>query len=75
MENFYQQVLEVAAGNIQKAQAHQIKTCNAKHARNDFEVGAQVWKKNPFWNTKQKSLKKGSNVDRPIQSGRQNTGW
>ena len=59
MENLHQQVLEVAAGNIKKAQAHQAKTYNAKHARNDFEVGAKVWKKNPLWNTKQKSLKKG----------------
>ena len=59
MENLCQQVLEVAAGNIKKAQAHQAKTCNAKHARNDFEVGAKVWKKNLLWNTKQKSLKKG----------------
>ena len=54
--NLRQQVLEVAAGNIKNAQA---KTYNAKHARNDFEVGAKVWKKNPLWNTKQKSLKKG----------------
>ena len=59
MENLHQHVLEVAAGNIKKAQAHQTKTYNAKHARNDFEVGAKVWKKNPLWNTKQKSLKKG----------------
>ena len=59
MENLHQQVLEVAAGNIKKAQAHQAKTYNAKHARNDFEVGAKVWKKNPLSNTKQKSLKKG----------------
>ena len=35
MENLHQQVLEVAAGNIKKAQAHQAKTYNAKHARND----------------------------------------
>ena len=56
MENLHQQVLEVAARIIKKAQA---KTYNAKHARNDFEVGAKVWKKNPLWNTKQKSLKKG----------------
>ena len=59
MENLHQQVLRVAVGNIKKAQAHQAKTYNAKHARNDFEVGAKVWKKNPLWNTKQKSLKKG----------------
>ena len=59
MENLYQQVLGVAAGNIKKAQAHQAKTYNAKHARNDFEAGAKVWKKNPLWNTTQKSLKKG----------------
>ena len=52
-------MLEVAAGNIKKAQAHQAKTYNTKHARNDFEVDAKVWKKNPLWNTKQKSLKKG----------------
>ena len=58
MENLHQQVLEVAAGNIKKAQAHQAKTYNAKHTRNDFEVGAKVWKKNPLWNTEQKSLKK-----------------
>ena len=56
MENLHQQVLEVAAGNIKKAQVHQAKTYNAKHARNDFEVRAKVWKKNPLWNTKQKSL-------------------
>ena len=59
MENLCQQALEVAADNIKKAQAHQAKTYNAKHARSDFEVGAKVWKKNPLWNTKQKSLKKG----------------
>ena len=40
VENIHQQVLEVAAGNIKKAQAHQAKTYDAKHARNDFEVGA-----------------------------------
>ena len=59
MEYLHQQVLEVAAGNIKKAQAHQAKTYNAKHARNDFEVDAKVWNKNHLWNTKQKSLKKG----------------
>ena len=59
MENLYQQVLEVAAGDIKKAQAHQAKTYNAKHARNDSEVGAKVWKKNTLSNTEQKSLKKG----------------
>ena len=35
MENLCQQILEVAAGNMKKAQAHQVKTYNAKHARND----------------------------------------
>ena len=59
MEDLHQQVLEVAAGNIKKVQTHQAKTYNAKHVRNDFEMGAKVWKKNPLWNTKQKSLKKG----------------
>ena len=57
MENLCQQVLEVAAGNIKKAQAHQAKTYNAKHARNDSEVGAKVWKK--ILCGTQKSLKKG----------------
>ena len=64
MENLHQEVLEVAAGNIKKAQTHQAKTYNAKHARNDFEVGAKVWKKNPLWNTK--ITEKGCNVERPI---------
>ena len=59
MENLHQQVPEVVAGNIKKAQAHQAKTYNAKHARNDFGLGTKVWKKNPLWNTKQKTLKKG----------------
>ena len=52
MGNLCQQVLEVADGNIKKAKAHQAKTYNAKHARNDFQVGVKVWKKNPLWNTK-----------------------
>ena len=60
MENLHQQVLEGAAGNIKKTQAHQAKRYNVKHVRNDFEVDAKVWKRNPLWNTKQKSLKKGS---------------
>ena len=33
MENLCQHVHEVTAGNIKKAQAHQAKTYNAKHAR------------------------------------------
>ena len=45
MENLRKQVLEVAAGNIKKSQAHHAQTYNARHARNDFEVGAKVWKK------------------------------
>ena len=45
MENLCQQLLEVVAGNIKKAQAHQAKTYNAKHARNDFEVGAMCGRK------------------------------
>ena len=74
MENLCQQVLEVAAGNIKKAQAHQAKTYNANHARNDFEVGAKVWKKNPLCNTKQKSLKKGPMWRGPYEvEGK--TGW
>ena len=45
MENLHQQVLGVAAGNIKKAQVHQAKTYNAKHARNDFEVDAKCGRK------------------------------
>ena len=37
----------------------QARSYNAKHCRNAFEVGEKVWRKNPQWNTKQKSLKKG----------------
>ena len=39
--------LDMSQG-VPQAQAHQAKTYNAKHARNDFEVGAKVWKKNPL---------------------------
>ena len=69
MENLHQQVLEVAAGSIKKAQAHEAKTYNAKHARNDFELGAKVWTKNPLWNTKQKSLKRDPMWRGPYEVG------
>ena len=75
MENLCQQVLEVAAGNIKKAQAHQAKTHNAKHARNDFEVDAKSVEEKSIVEHKTKITEKESNVERPIQSGRQNTGW
>ena len=59
MYNIREQVLDVAAANIKRAQKIQVRSYNAKHCRNAFEVGEKVWRKNPQWNTKQKSLKKG----------------
>ena len=59
MYNIREQVLDVAAANIKRAQMIQERSYNAKHCRNAFEVGEKVWRKNPQWNTKQKSLKKG----------------
>ena len=59
MENFHHQVLVVAAGNIKKVQVHQAKGYNVKYVRNDFEVGAKVWKKNPIVKHQTKILKKG----------------
>ena len=59
MYNIREQVLDVAAANIKRAQKIQARSYNAKHCRNAFEVGDKVWRKNPLWNTKQKSLKKG----------------
>ena len=40
--------------------------------RNAFEVGEKVWRKNPQWNTKQKSLKKGPSgmVPMKLQRGK-----
>ena len=59
MYNIREQVLDVAAANIKRAQKIQARSYNAKHCRNAFDVGEKVWRKNPLWNTKQKSLKKG----------------
>ena len=59
MYNIREQVLDVAAANIKRAQRIQARSYNAIHCRNAFEVGEKVWRKNPLWNTKQKSLKKG----------------
>ena len=59
MYNIREQVLDVAAANIKRAQKIQSRSYNAKHCRNAFEVGEKVWRKNPQWNTKQKLLKKG----------------
>ena len=59
MYNIREQILDVAAANIKRAQMIQSRSYNAKHCRNAFEVGEKVWSKNPQWNTKQKSLKKG----------------
>ena len=58
MYNIREQVLDVAAANIKRAQKIQARSYNAKHCRNAFEVGDKVWRKNPLWNTKQKLLKK-----------------
>ena len=59
MYNIREQVLDVAAANIKRAQMIQTRSCNAKHCRNAFEVSEKVWRRNPLRNTKQKSLKKG----------------
>ena len=59
MYNIREQVLDVAAANIKRAQKIQARSYNAKDCRNAFEVGEKVWRKNPLWNTKQKLLKKG----------------
>ena len=59
MYNIREQVLDVAAANIKRAQKIQSRSYNTKHCRNAFEVGEKVWRKNPLWNTKQKLLKKG----------------
>ena len=59
MYNIGEQFLDIAAANIKRAQKIQARSCNTKHCRNAFEVGEKVWRKNPQWNTKQKSLKKG----------------
>ena len=57
MTDIWTQMLDVAAANITKAQAHQAKTYNAKHARNLFEIGDEVWRKNPKYPTKQNASK------------------
>ena len=57
--NIREQVLDVAAANIKRAQKIQARSYSTKHCRNAFEVGEKVWRKNLQWNTKQKSLKKG----------------
>ena len=54
MYNIREQVLDIAAANIKKAQKIQARSYNAKHCRNAFEVGEKVLRKNPQWNTKQK---------------------
>ena len=55
MYNIREQVLDVAAVNIKRAQKIQARSYNARHCRNAFEVGEKVWRKNPLWNTKQNS--------------------
>ena len=45
MYNIREQVLDVAATNIKRAQKIQARSYNAKHCRNAFEVGEKVWRK------------------------------
>ena len=47
MYNIKEEVLDVAAANIKRAQKVQARSYNAKHCRNAFEVGKRVWRKNP----------------------------
>ena len=74
MYNIRDQVLDVAAANIKRAQKIQARSYNAKHCRNAFEVGEKVWRKNPQWNTKQKSLKKGSKWYGPYKVAEEKNG-
>ena len=67
MYNIREQIFDVAAANIKRAQKIQARSYNAKHCRNAFEVGEKVWRKNPLWNTKQKLLKKGPKWYRPYE--------
>ena len=46
MYNIREQVLDVAAANIKRAQMIQARSYNAKHCRNAFEVGEKVLRKN-----------------------------
>ena len=58
----------------QKAQNIQARSYNAKHCRNAFEVGVKVWRKNPLWNTKEKSLKKGPKWYGPYEIAKRKAG-
>ena len=74
MYNIREQVLDVAAANIKRPQMIQARSYNAKHCRNAFEVDEKVWRKNPQWNTKQKSLKKGPGWYDPYEVAERNDG-
>ena len=74
MYNIREQVLDVAAANIKRAQKIKARSYNAKHCRNAFEVGDKVWRKNPLWNTKQKSLKKGPKWYGPYEIAKRKAG-
>ena len=65
-------VLDKGDVNIAKAQKHQAKNYNAKHARNEFLPGEKVYKRNPLVNTKLKSLKRGPNWLGPYTVSRRN---
>ena len=74
MYNTREQVLDVAAANIKRAQKIQARSYNTKHCRNAFEVGDKVWRKNPLWNTKQKLLKKGPKWYGPYKIAKRKAG-
>ena len=74
MYNIRKQVLDVAAANIKRAQKIQARSSNAKHCRNAFEVDDKVWRKNPLWNTKQKSLIKGPEWYGPYEIAKRKAG-
>ena len=74
MYNIREQVLDVAQANIRKAQKIQARSYNTKHCRNALEVGDKVWRKNPLWNTKQKSLKKGPKWYGPYEIAKRKAG-
>ena len=59
MINLREEVLITAGNNIKKAQKHQAKAYDARHARNEFLPLSKVWRKNPLQSTKLKQLKKG----------------
>ena len=60
MVHIHETINKIASENIKKAAKHYSKGYNNRHARNIFEEGDKVWRKNPLNSTKLKSLKKGA---------------